>query len=181
MDTKEAPTTPAVETPAAVQANPKPKRQIKTGDKGATKPAPAKADAKPAVKPKPVKADAPKEPKTLVNEHVVAGLDVDLYPGLSKFVNANRKVKIMTGVSRDTGSLTDRMKAGLYALRKAYSGRGWKARGFDNGILGELAGAGLIEFSGGIVEKTDGHDYLMDGAQPVVGKITAKGMKYGIA
>jgi hypothetical protein len=169
-------TTPTTETTAAPAA--KPKRAVKTPG---TKPPPKAPAAKTAsaVKPRPVKAEAPKEP--MVNAHVAAGVDVALYAGLSKFVNQNRRTKIMTGVERSTGSLTDRMQRGLYALRKAYGGKSWTAKGFDNGILSELAGAGLIELSGGITENIDGHSYMIDAATSVAGKITAKGLKYGLA
>lgn len=180
----EADTTPTentvIEKIEAAPAVVKPKRQIKApGAKAPAKPkAPAKVATATAVKPKPVKALAPKEPQA--NVHVTAGLDVTLYAGLSKFVNQNRKTKVMAGVERSTGSLTDRMRSGLYALRKAYNGKQWQAKGFDNGILSELAGSGLIELHGGITENVDGHAYMMDGPTPVVGKVTAKGMKYGV-
>ena len=178
MDTTTTETT-TVETPAAVTAaapvKAKPQRKIAT-------PA-SKAPAKKAVKPRPVKAEAPvrekAEPPT--NAHVTAGVDVSTYTGLSKFVNQNRRTKVMTGVTRSTGSLTDRMQKGLYALRKTYGGKSWPAKGFDNGILSELAGAGLITLDGGIVENIDGHAYRIDAATPVVGKLTSAGMKYGIA
>jgi hypothetical protein len=181
QNAKEAPTMDAnttTETKAVETAAPaKPKRAVKTpGQK------PVAKTAASAVKPKPMKADAPKSEKAPVtNAHVDAGIDVNAYTGLSKFVNQNRRTKIMTGVERSTGSLTDRMQRGLYALRKTYGGKQWPAKGFDNGILSELAGAGLIELHGGITENIDGHSYMIDAATPVVGKITAKGMKYGLA
>lgn len=166
-------TAPVAEAPVAT----KPKRAVKTP--GQKQPV---AKTATAVKPKPVKADAPKAEKPAVtNAHVDAGIDVNAYTGLSKFVNQNRRTKIMTGVERSTGSLTDRMQRGLYALRKVYGGKAWPAKGFDNGILSELAGAGLIELSGGIVENIDGHSYRIDGATSVTGKLTAKGLKYGLA
>lgn len=169
--TELAPTTEAVTDPAPAV---KPKRAIKAPG--------AKAPAKSAVKPRPVKAAAPVQEKAAtVNAHVAAGLDVTLYPGLSKFVNANRKVAVRTDVVATVDNMTDRMQKGLYALRKAYAGKSWTARGFDNGILAHLRAAGLIALDGGHTQTIDGHPKLTDGEKPVTGKLTAAGMKYGVA
>lgn len=165
MDTN---TIAEVTAPPAADKATKPKRQIKT--------------PKIAVKPKPVKADAPvQETAATVNAHIAAGLDVNLYPGLSKFVNANRKVAVRQDVVATTEDMTDRMQKGLYALRKSYGGKSWIARGFDNGILAHLAAAGLIALDGGHVQIIDGHPKLTDGEKPVMGKLTAVGLKYGVA
>lgn len=170
MDTITTPTeaTAPETTPA------KPARKIKT---------PAAVKAKTAVKPKPVKAEAPKveAESSRVNPHVAAGLDVTLYTGLSSYVNANRKVAVRRDVTATTDDMTDRMKRGLYALRKAYGDKPWRAKGFDNGILAHLAAAGLISFSGGHEQVIDGHKKLTDGEQPVVARVTKLGMTYGVA
>lgn len=161
-------------TVAETVAPAKPKRQIKSP---ATK---APAAAKPAVKPKPVKADAPKVEKPVAqNAHVAAGLDIALYPGLSKYVNANRKVAVREDVVATTDDMTDRMKKGLYALRKAYGNKAWIVRGFDNGIIAHLASAKLIELIGGHTQMIDGHPKLTDGEKPVTARVTNLGMKYG--
>lgn len=157
-----------------VETAAKTKRQIKAPG--------AKSTASKVVKPKPVKAEAPKEPAApKVNPHIEAGIDLNLYSGLSKYVNANRKVAVRQDVVATVNDMTDRMQKGLYALRRAYGSKQWVAKGFDNGILAHLAAAGLIELTGGHVQVIDGHPKLTDGTEPVRGKITAAGMKYGVA
>lgn len=172
MDTTTTTEAPITEAEAATPQ--KPKRAIKAPG--------TKAPAKTAVKPKPTKAAAPAQEKAAtINAHIAAGLDVNLYPGLSKFVNANRKVAVRTDVVATVDDMTDRMQKGLYALRKAYGGKSWSARGFDNGILAHLRAAGLIALDGGHTQTIDGHPKLTDGEKPVTGKLTAAGMKYGVA
>lgn len=148
------------------------------------KTAPAKASAaKRNVKAAPVKkttakaADAPKS----VNSHLEAGINVRRYNGPSTFVNANRKTKIMLGREVVPAKLTSRAQAGFYALRDCYAQDSFNPKGFDNGILRDLVGAGLISLSGGQKSTIDGTDYMMDGAKSVIAKITAAGMAYGKA
>lgn len=154
---------PAVEAPAKKQG--RVIRKLKGST--ASKPVAPKAEAK--------QAEAPKR----VNAHVEAGVE-NLYDGLSSYINANRKVAVRTDVTAGVDDLTPRMQKGLYALRKAYGGKSWTARGFDNGVLAHLLSSGLIELSGGQTSNSDGHPKLIDGATPVMGKITAAGMKYGV-
>lgn len=145
-----------------------PRRIIKTPCKSA------------AVKaPKPPKAEVAAEPKR-VNVHIEAGVE-QLHDGLSSYINANRKVAVRTDVTAGVEDMTPRMQKGLYALRKAYGAKSWSARGFDNGVLAHLRAAGLIELTGGQVQNIDGHPKMLDASTPVVGKITAAGMKYGVA
>lgn len=142
------------------------KRTVKTRTKGS---APAK------------QARAPKERQPQVNSHVEAGINVNLYDGPSSFVNGNRKTKIMLGREVAASKVTTRAQKGLYALRNTYGQKAFNPRGFDNGILRDLLGAGLITVSGGQKVTTDGHEYMVDGSQPVSVKITAAGMAYGKA
>lgn len=160
METK-IETTPTVEAPAKKQG-----RVIRKLKGSTAKVVAPKAEAK--------QAEAPKR----VNAHVEAGVE-NLHDGLSSYINANRKVAVRTDVTAGVDDLTPRMQKGLYALRKAYGGKSWVARGFDNGVLAHLRSAGLIEFTGGQTSNSDGHPKLVDGATPVMGKITALGMKYG--
>lgn len=144
---------------------------------------PAKTTSKRVVKAAPVKktetkaAEAPKS----VNTHLEAGINVSRYNGPSKFVNANRKTKIMLGREVVPAKLTSRAQAGFYALRDCYDNKSFNPKGFDNGILRDLVGAGLITLSGGQKSVIDGTEYMMDGAKAVVAKITAAGMAYGKA
>lgn len=157
-----------IDTKTEAATEKKPRRIIKTGG------------AKPAVKaPKAPKAEVAAEPKR-VNAHVEAGVE-QLHDGLSSYINANRKVAVRTDVTAGVEDMTPRMQKGLYALRKAYGAKSWSARGFDNGVLAHLRAAGLIELTGGQVQNIDGHPKMLDASTPVVGKITAAGMKYGVA
>lgn len=133
------------------------------------------------VKAKPTKAEAPKVAEPKVHAHIAAGVDVTMYAGLSSFINATRKVGVRTDVTAGVDDMTDRMQKGLYALRKAYGDKVWGVKGFDNGILAHLASAKLITLSGGHTQVIDGHPKLTDGETPVKAKITAAGMKYGVA
>lgn len=182
MDTKTAETTEVKTSATQTVEQPKktPRRRVATGPKSATgktsKPKAAKAKSASKPKQRERRAAAPK-----VNPHVAAGLSTGGWTGPSEMVNANRKVKIMVRDGRDTGSMTTRMQQSLYALRKCYGTKQFGAQGFDNGVLSNLAAAGLITFSGGQEEVIDGKPYLLDGATPVMVKVTAKGQKYGTA
>lgn len=129
------------------------------------------------VKTPPKKAAAASAPK--VNTHVAAGIKTNRYTGPSSFVNGNRRVKVLQGITRD--KLTDRAASGLYALRECYGNGKWEPKGFDNGILRDLLAMGLIEATGGQTQVIDGSQYLIDAAQPVVFSITKTGMAYGKA
>lgn len=131
--------------------------------------------------PKAKVAAAPKPKQPQVNPHVEAGINVARYTGPSSFVNSNRKVKIMLGREVPPSKLTDRAKAGLYALRDSYAGKQFAPRGFDNGILRDLLGAGLINLSGGDQQTIDGTAYMLDGEKPVMVKITSAGLQHGKA
>jgi hypothetical protein len=124
-------------------------------------------------------AAAPKKEAT--NAHLDAGIAVNRYTGPSSFVNANRKPQIRLGVEAVADKITDRQKAGLYALRDCYGNKQFKPRGFDNGILSMLAGAGLLKVEGGQKATINGATYQVDGDKPVVLTITAAGMTYGKA
>ena len=141
-----------------------------------TKTAP-KAAPKRRVKTPTKKVEAAPKPK--VNTHVEAGIDIGRYTGPSKFVNGNRRVKVLMGVTRD--KLTDRAASGLYALRDCYGTKAWEPKGFDNGILRDLLAMGLIEAQGGSKQTIDGAPYLVDGSKPVAFKITSAGAAYGKA
>ena len=136
-----------------------------------------KAAPKRRVKTPAKKAEAAPAPK--VNRHVEAGIKVARYTGPSSFVNGNRRVKVLTGVTRD--KLTDRAASGLYALRDCYGNGAWEPKGFDNGILRDLLAMGLIKPAGGQTQTIDGAPYLVDAAKPVTFTITAEGMAYGKA
>jgi len=124
-------------------------------------------------------AVAAKSPQ--VNQHIAGGLNTGRYKGPSNYVNGNCKTKIMLGREVDVAKLTSRAQAGFYALRDCYKANQFEPRGFDNGILRDLVGAGLITVSGGQKQTIDGKEYMLDGAQPVKVKITAAGMSYGTA
>lgn len=129
---------------------------------------------------KPEVAAAPKSEKQ-VNSHIEAGINVSRYTGPSSFVNGNRKPKVMLGRAVDAANLTARAQSGLYALRDCYGNKKFQPRGFDNGILRDLAGAGLITLSGGQKQTIDGKEYMVDGASAVQVTLTAAGMSYGKA
>lgn len=124
-------------------------------------------------------AAAPKKEAT--NAHLDAGIAVNRYTGPSSFVNSNRKPQIRQGVEAVADKITDRQKAGLYALRDCYGSKTFKPRGFDNGILSMLAGAGLLSVSGGAKATINGSTYIVDGDKPVTLSITAAGMAFGKA
>ena len=160
-----------------------------TKEKTPTAKSATKADAapkkKPVAKPRALKADAAKKVKAAkspqVNPHVESGLNVSRYKGPSSYVNSNVKTKIMLGREVDLAKLTGRAQAGFYALRDCYKASQFEPRGFDNGILRDLVGAGLITVSGGQKQTIDGKEYMLDGASPVKIKITSTGMSYGSA
>lgn len=124
----------------------------------------------------PTKAKAPQ-----MNPHIAAGISLARYKGPSSFVNSNRKVKVMLGREVAPAKVTSRAQSGLYALRDTHGGKQFTPMGFDNGILRDLLGAGLISLSGGQKQTIDGKEYMVDAETPVVAKITAKGMAYGKA
>lgn len=127
----------------------------------------------------PAKEKVAAAPAPKVNRHVEAGIKVARYTGPSSFVNGNRRVKVLTGVTRD--KLTDRAASGLYALRDCYGNGAWEPKGFDNGILRDLLALGLIKPAGGQTQTIDGAPYLVDAAKPVTFTITEAGMAYGKA
>lgn len=156
-------TTAKQKTTTAAQKRPVKTRTAKATTKQAT---PAKGDT-----------EKPKQ----VNAHVEAGIDVRMYDGPSTFVNGNRKTKIMLGREVAASKVTTRAQKGLYALRQTYGDKAFNPRGFDNGILRDLVGAGLITVSGGQKQVIDGKEYMIDGDKPVAAKLTAAGMQYGKA
>ena len=87
----------------------------------------------------------------------------------------------MLGREVAAAKVTTRAQKGLYALRKTYADKAFNPRGFDNGILRDLLGAGLITVSGGQKQVIDGKEYMIDGDKPVAAKLTAAGMAYGKA
>lgn len=156
------------------------KRVVKVaGDKPAVE---KKATATPVVKAlkgstAPVSTGKAKVPA--VHVHRAAGVDTSAYGGASDMINANRKTKVMLGKAITTGSLSDRMKTSLYALRKSYSASAFRVKGFDNGVIRDLLAAGLITLSGGTIDNIDGTQYQVDAATPVMAKFTKTGMTYG--
>lgn len=136
-----------------------------------------KAPAKRRIKTPAKKVEAAAAPK--VNTHVAAGINVQRYTGPSKFVNGNRRVKVLLGQTRD--KLSDRSAQGLYALRECYGSKPFEPKGFDNGVLRNLLAMGLIKAEGGSKQVIDGASYLVDGAKPVVFTINEQGMAYGKA
>ena len=149
-------------------------RQIKTTTAPKT---PAAVKAKPA--PKKVSSAPKAAPAPKVNEHIANGVTPSTYTGLSSFLNANRRVKVRVIPTRDTGSMSDRMQKSLYAMRQAYAGKHFNARGWDNGVLRDLAAAGLISLSGGQEDIIDGHTYKIDGEKPLQVLVTKAGADYG--
>ena len=126
---------------------------------------------------------AAKPVKSQVNAHVAAGINVALYDGPSSFVNGNRTTKVMLGREVSPAKVTTRAQKGLYALRGSYKDGAFNPRGFDNGILRDLLGAGLVARIGtsGQEQTIDGKRYLVDGDRPVGMKLTPAGMSYGKA
>lgn len=159
-------------TPATVSAPPAKTRTRLVKTPGSKAPAKMKA----AQAPKAAKAEAP---KVRTNVHVDAGVDTSAWTGPSDMLNKNRKVQIMQRANVTADDLTDRQKKSLYALRKAYAGRGFPAKGFDNGVMAFLAASGMLSLSGGQTATIDGKSYLVDGATPVIARVTAAGTKFG--
>lgn len=117
---------------------------------------------------------AAKQPK--VNPHVAAGIDVTHYEG-TPVVNKGRPAMVMIrDYSKD---LTPRLQRSLYDLRDTYGTKQFGVRGLDNGVMRDLVGAGLIELIGGQQTIKDGHPHMTDGATPLMGKLSASGLKYG--
>jgi hypothetical protein len=171
---------PAAETPAKVT---KPKRVIATSKGKAPKEADKPAAKVAAKAPKAVLVPTAKQAKApAVHAHREAGVDTkSAYAGLSDMLNANRKVAVRVLPKRDVSTLTDRMRGTLYAIRKVYNGRSFPLKGLDNGVMAHLIAAGLIETSGGMKEIVDGGLSIQDGSTPAMGKITAAGLKHGVA
>lgn len=140
----------------------------------------AKRTRKVAVPKKETKvAAAPKEAQA--NPHIAAGVSLARYKGPSSYVNSNRKVKVMLKDGVAASKLTSRAQGGFYALRDSYKDAPFQPLGFDNGVLRDLAAAGLINLTGGMKTTIDGKEYILDGDKPVKAKITAAGMAYGKA
>lgn len=154
----------------------KPRRVKTTAAKKTT--APAKAKAKPSGK-----VSAAPAKSSQVNPHIEAGLDASLYDGPSSYVNGNRSTKIMLGREVPASRITSRAQRGLYALRSSYKGEAFNPRGFDNGVLRDLLGAGLVARVGssGQEQTINGKAYLLDGDRPVQLRVTAEGLTYGKA
>lgn len=146
------------------------KRNIKTST--AKKAVAAKAAPKKAAPEKAAKA-----PK--VNPHVEAGVDANAYDGLSKWLNANRKVKVRVVGERDLKDMTPRLQSAIYQMRKSYGGKQFAALGWDNGVLRDLIASGLISYKGGSETTIGGQPYLVDGESPLMLNVTTKGQSYG--
>jgi hypothetical protein len=173
-------TTPTPETNTAVTVTEKPAktkrvpRVIKTAagstPKKLTKPKAAEAAVPP-------KAEKPK----LVHFHIENKVDTTKYSGLSSYLNDNRKANPRDLPPMLPAKLHERSLLALAALREAYGQRQFRVRGFDNNIIAMLRAAGLIELHGGTTIQDGNYRRFVDGATPLVGKLTAQGMRYGVA
>ena len=177
-------------TPTNTQVEATPEVVAPTVDKKvAIKPKPARKIAVPSNKlaaPKAAKVATPvaaiaDAPKVRTNAHVESGVDTSAWTGPSDMINKNRAVRIMMRQNVGADDLTDRQRKSLYALRKCYNGRAFPAKGFDNGVMAFLVASGMVALSGGQDSNIDGKPYKVDGATPVLAKVTAVGLKFGTA
>lgn len=152
----------------------------------------AAATATKAIKPAPdaVKARAAKAkpaPAPFVHAHADAGVS-DNGKHLSSYLNANRKPRVAVGGShkfnREPAQLTARTLDCFSAIRKAYGGKPFPARGLDNAIIAMLNSAGFISPVSGSGDRIEqnGTEFLTDNPEkPLKFKLTAAGTKYGQA
>ena len=149
-----------------------------TAQKVATKKTAPKTQAKKAAG-KSVKLTKAKAPR--VNIHAAAGIDSGVVGGITGLLNAERKAQVKVVEARDPESenLSSIRQKAIYTLRKHYAGKTFPCKGLDNGIVRDLAAFGLISLSGGAKATIDGAPYLVDGATPLVAKVTAAGQAYG--
>ena len=158
-------------------------------DKAAADKAAATAKAKAAKAASDKAAGATKAaPAPRVNAHLAAGLNGSLYRGLSPYTNSNRKPRIaIAGQSKycraTPASLSERSLAAFNALRACYAAKPFAPRGFDNGILAMLCGAGLISpvAKTGATSDDNGTTFAIDGATPLQFALTKAGIAYGKA
>lgn len=151
---------------------------------------PAKAKAAPKAKaatPAPV-ADA-KPVAVNVHRGTVA---TSHYTGPSQYLNANRTtaIGVTTYAGRNVAGFTARTIGTLIAMRDAYAGKAFPARGFDNAVVAMLAGAvaggkaaPMLKISGGhIIADKNGRDVYADApGKPVMLTLTPAALAYGKA
>ena len=113
-------------------------------------------------------AAAPKQ--TQVNSHIEAGISFQalVRPPLEREPQTLVMLVVVDATARQRS-----VRSGDYGNKK------FQPRGFDNGILRDLVGAGLITLSGGQKQVIDGKEYMVDGASAVQVTLTAAGMSYG--
>ncbi len=136
-----------------------------------------------AVKPKPATIKAAPAP-VLTHSHAANGVH-DKTNNLSSFLNANRKPRVAIDgahkFTRTPAQLTDRTKACLYAIRKAYDAKPFPARGLDNAILAMLTSAKIISPVSNTGQRVtdNGIEFLSDGEKPALFKLTKAGHTFG--
>lgn len=169
-ETTSAPATEGAANPTKGKAK-RPARVIKTS----TTPSKGKVLTKPAKA-----AEAPKPPKEKPQHaHLAAGVKTTHYTGLSSYLNDNRKAEPRILPEMATAKLSERTIKALVALREAYGQRQFTVRGFDNNIIAFLRASGLIELSGGGTKQDGNYRRMIDAATPLMGRVTAAGMKFG--
>jgi hypothetical protein len=177
--------TPDAEVPIAAPAKAKPARKpriVKTKNADAAKVATAApVKAKPKLT-KSVGAEPAKPPKEKPSHyHLEHGVKPTLYTGLSSYLNDNRKAEPRELPEMSPSKLSERSIKALTALREAYGQRQFRVKGFDNNIIAFLRASKLIELSGGTTSMDGNYRRFVDGATPLMGKITAAGAKFGLA
>ena len=131
------------------------------------------ADVAPTAKPKAA-------PAPFIHTHADNGVSAANYAGLSSYLNLNRVVSVRTLPARSK-PITERQTGTLQAMRNAYAGKAFLARGFDNGGVANLIAAGFLRASDGIATTINGHAYTCDGEKPLKLTVTASGLAFGIA
>lgn len=164
-----------VTTPTTTTKQKRPPRVIKT--QASEKPKAKLSKPKAAEPAKPPKEAKPKA----VHFHVEHKVDPSKYRGLSSYLNDNRKANPRDLPEMSPSKLHERSLTALAALREAYGQRQWQVRGFDNNIIAMLRAAGLIELHGGTTIQDGNYRRFVDGATPLVAKLTTAGMRYGVA
>jgi len=126
-------------------------------------------------------------PAPFVHAHAENGVTGKHYAGLSSYLNANRKARVAIGgahkYERTPAQLTARTLGTLTAIRAAYNGKQFIARGFDNAVLAMLASSGLIKrVANSGHDITDGATtFAADGEKPLQFNVTPAGLKFGKA
>jgi hypothetical protein len=129
----------------------------------------------------PIATDKPKAaPAPFVHVHADNGVSASHYAGLSSYLNANRVASVRTLPAR-TKAITPRQIATLRAMRDAYAGKAFIARGFDNGAVANLIAAKFLRPSDGVATTLNGQPYTIDGEKPLKLTVTATGLAFGKA